>query len=53
MLCSAKFSMTLQTEIISNETSDFLKQMIGLKPFNFVFNMMGYSLLGNNSENVY
>ena len=28
MPCSAKFSMTLQTKILSTETSDFPKQMI-------------------------
>ena len=31
---SAKFSMTLQTEILSTETSDFLKVIIFLKSFN-------------------
>ena len=31
---SAKFSRTLQTEILSTEFSDFLKQIIFLKPFN-------------------
>ena len=31
MPCSINFSMTLQTEILSIETSDFLKQMIILK----------------------
>ena len=34
--CSAKFSMTLQTEILSTETSDFLKQIIFLKSFDSV-----------------
>ena len=33
MSCSAKFSMTLQTEILSTETSDFLNQIIFLKSF--------------------
>ena len=36
MPCS-KFSMTLPTEILSTETSDFLKQIIFLKSFNSVF----------------
>ena len=36
MPCSAKTSMTLQTEVLSTETSDFLKQMIILKSFNSV-----------------
>ena len=34
MQCSAKFSVTLQTEILSTETSDILKQIIFLKSFN-------------------
>ena len=33
MPCSDKLSLTLQTEILSTETSDFLKQMIILKSF--------------------
>ena len=37
MPCLVKFSMTLQTEILSTETSDFLKQIIFLKSFNSVF----------------
>ena len=36
MPCSAKFSMILQTEILSLETLDFLKQIIFLKSFNSV-----------------
>ena len=32
----AKFSMILQTEILSTESSDFLKQIIFLKSFNSV-----------------
>ena len=36
MPCSAKFSMTLQSEILSTETSDFLKQIIFLKSFKSV-----------------
>ena len=36
MPCSINFSMTLQTEILSIETSDFFKQMIILKSFNFM-----------------
>ena len=31
---SAKFSVTLQTEILSTETSDFLKEIMFLKSFN-------------------
>ena len=34
--CSAKFSMTLQTEVLSTETSDFLTQIIFLKSFDSV-----------------
>ena len=34
MPCSAKFSVTLETEILSTETLDFLKQIIFLKSFN-------------------
>ena len=34
--CSSNFSMTLQTEILSTETSDLLKQIIILKSFNSV-----------------
>ena len=34
MPCSAKFSVTLQTEILFNRTSEFLKQIIFLKSFN-------------------
>ena len=37
MLCSAKFSTALQTEIISTKVSDFLKQISFLKSFNSVF----------------
>ena len=36
MPCSAKFSMTFQTEILSTETSDSLKRMIILKSFDSV-----------------
>ena len=36
MPCSAKFSVTLQTEILSTEISDFLKQIIFVKLFNSV-----------------
>ena len=36
MPSSAKFSMPLQTEILSTETSDFLKQRIIIKSFNSV-----------------
>ena len=38
MSCSTNFSMTLQPEILSRETLDFLKQMIVLNLFNSVFN---------------
>ena len=34
MPCSAEFSMTLQTDILSTEPSDFLKQIIFLESFN-------------------
>ena len=34
MSCSVNFSVSLQTEILSTVTSDFLKQMIILKEFN-------------------
>ena len=37
MPCSINFSLTLQTEILSTITSDFVKQMIILKSFNSVF----------------
>ena len=40
---SAKFSMTLHTEILSTETSDFLKQIIHLKSFNLVFGVISTS----------
>ena len=33
MHCYAKFSLALQNEIFSTETSDFLKQIIFLKSF--------------------
>ena len=36
MPCSINFPVTLQTEIISTVTSDFLKQMIIRKSFNSV-----------------
>ena len=35
--CSAKFSISLQAETLSTETSDFLEQIIFLKSFNVVF----------------
>ena len=34
---SANFPITLQTDILSTESSDFLKQMIIYVSFNFVF----------------
>ena len=37
MPCSVSFSMTLQMEILSTGTSDFLKQMIILKSLYSVF----------------
>ena len=46
MPCSVKFSMTLQTEILSIETSDFLKQIIFLKSFTLVLSVTS---LDNNS----
>ena len=36
MQCSAKFSVTLQTEILSAETSAFLKRIIFLNSLNSV-----------------
>ena len=36
MPCSANFLMTLQTEILSTETSDFLKEIFFLKSVNSV-----------------
>ena len=39
MPCSINFSVTLQTEILSTVTSDFLKQMIILKSFNSVLTL--------------
>ena len=36
---SAKLSMALQTEILSTEISDFLKQIIFLKSFNLLLSM--------------
>ena len=36
MPCSVIFSMTMQAKILSAEPSDFLKQNIILKSFNFV-----------------
>ena len=33
MLCSAMFSVILQTDILSTDTSDLLKQIIILKSF--------------------
>ena len=49
MPCSAKFSMALQTEFFSTETSDFLKQISFLKSYNLVFKMtkiVGLDLVG-------
>ena len=37
MPCSTNISVTLQAEILSTETSDFLKQIIILKSFSFFF----------------
>ena len=37
MPCSISFSMTLQSEILSAATSDFLILMIILNSFNFMF----------------
>ena len=41
MPCSIKFSMTLQTEILSTDSSDFLKQIISIKSFNLVLQTDG------------
>ena len=51
MLCSIKFSETLQTEILSTETSDYLKQMIILKSCNSVFYLFGV-LLERSSQKI-
>ena len=45
MPCSYKFSVTLQTESLSTETSDFLKQIIFLKSFNSMLFFFGLALL--------
>ena len=37
MSCSINLSVTLQTQILSNVTSDFLKQMMTLRSINSVF----------------
>ena len=44
MSCSISFSMTLQTEILSTETSDFFKQMIILKSFTSVLTVFDSTL---------
>ena len=44
MPCSINFSMTLQTEVLSTVTSDFLKQKISIKSHNSMFCV---SLYGN------
>ena len=41
--CSTIFSIKLQTEILSTETSDFLKQIIILRAFDSVLILLGYS----------
>ena len=48
MLCSANFSMTLQTEIISTEISGFLKQIIIHKSFNLCCTF--YAFVGNGKK---
>ena len=45
MPCSIIFSMTLQIEILSIVTSDFLKQMIFLKSFNSVISVLLFLVL--------
>ena len=40
MPCSAKFLMTLQTKILSTESSDFLKQIVFCKSFNSVLHVI-------------
>ena len=52
MPSSTKFSMILQTEILSTETSDFLKQIIFLQSFNSVFLMTKMGLLYILADNV-
>ena len=54
MPCSANFSVTLQTEILSTETSDFLKQIIFLKLFISIFHLKALSVcLWNSSEYIF
>ena len=50
MPCSAIFSLTLQTEILSTETSNFLKQIIFPKSFNSVLQMYPENRLMMNSH---
>ena len=44
MPCSIIYSMTLQTLSLSKETSDFLKEIHFLKPFNSVFHCFDFNL---------
>ena len=44
MPCSINFSVTLRTEILLREASDFLNHMIILKSFNSVFYLLGNML---------
>ena len=45
MPCSINFLITLQTEVLSTEASDFLKQIIFLRSFNSMFIMFLLSFL--------
>ena len=44
MPCSANFLMSLQNEILSTETSDFLNQIIFMKSFNSVLNVVSMAI---------
>ena len=53
MPSSINFSMTLKTETLSTEFSNFLKQIIFIKSFNSVFHMeMNFRLLYRSSQTV-
>ena len=52
MPCSAKFSMSLQTEIHSTEISDFLKQIFSLKSFNLVLEIVAFFTCGAKTKDL-
>ena len=52
MLCCAKFSVTLHTEILSTGASDFLKQIIFLKSFNSVLKIVPSVKMAEKFEGV-